>query len=200
MLARESARIAGWQRANNEAPPHMKHPFAYALFLIPVALSVSIPAMAADLTARMHQATQEGTAEDLGTITVASSAAGATMKLALHGLSPGPHGFHVHQNGDCSPTVVNNVHVPAGAAGGHMDPDHSGKHEGPSGQGHLGDLPVLEAQPDGTATQTLTAPRIKDIDALKGHALVIHTGADNYADTPAPLGGGGGRFGCGVVE
>ena len=64
----------------------------------------------------------------------------------------------------------------------------------------MGDLPLLTAEPDGTATQTLTAPRIKDISVLKGHALMIHQGGDNYADTPSPLGGGGGRFACGVVE
>jgi Cu-Zn family superoxide dismutase len=96
--------------------------------------------------------------------------------------------------------VANNVRIPGGAAGSHLDPDHTGKHEGPSGAGHLGDLPVLDVQADGTANQTLTAPRLKNVDVLKGRALMIHAGGDNYADAPAQLGGGGGRFACGVIE
>ena len=67
-------------------------------------------------------------------------------------------------------------------------------------QGHLGDLPVLDVAPDGTATQTLTAPRIKSIDVLKGRSLIIHIGGDNYSDSPSLLGGGGGRLACGLVE
>ena len=50
-----------------------------------------------------------------------------------------------------------------------------------------------------SATATLTAPHIKDIAALKGRALVIHVGGDNYADQPLPLGGGGARLACGVI-
>nr|WP_294508341.1 superoxide dismutase [Cu-Zn] SodC [uncultured Rhodopila sp.] len=158
------------------------------------------PARAADTVVTIHKATPEGTGDSLGTIAIADSAAGATFKLDLHGLPPGPHGFHVHENGSCDPAVSGGNHVAAGAAGGHMDPDHTGKHAGPDGQGHLGDLPVLDVAADGTATQTLTAPHIKSAAALKGHALMIHAGGDNYSDTPAPLGGGGGRFGCGVVQ
>ncbi len=176
----------------------MKYPTGYTLLL--AMMAVSLPAAAADLSATMHKATQEGTAGDIGTITIANSTAGATFKLALHGLPPGPHGFHVHENGNCGPVLLNGVRIPAGAAGSHMDPDHANKHEGPAGEGHLGDLPVLDVDANGTADQTLTAPRIKDIDLLKGHALVIHVGGDNFADTPAPLGGGGGRFACGVIE
>jgi Cu-Zn family superoxide dismutase len=47
---------------------------------------------------------------------------------------------------------------------------------------------------------TAVAPRIKDVSALKGRALMIHAGGDNYSDAPAPLGGGGARLACGVVQ
>jgi Cu-Zn family superoxide dismutase len=46
---------------------------------------------------------------------------------------------------------------------------------------------------------TLTAPRLKVADA-EGRALMIHAGGDNYSDQPKPLGGGGARIACGVVE
>jgi Cu-Zn family superoxide dismutase len=181
----------------------MKHPIATALSLTLIAtvgLIGAQPAFAADQTAAMHKTTPEGIGDSIGTIAVADSAAGATFKLDLHGLPPGPHGFHVHENGNCDPTLMNGVRMPAGAAGSHMDPDHTSKHEGPTGTGHMGDLPALDVASNGTATQSLTAPRIKDASILKKHALIIHAGGDNYSDAPAALGGGGGRLACGVIE
>lgn len=178
----------------------MKHPIGIALSLAMIAGVIAMPAKAADLTVTMRKATQDGVGETLGTVTITSSDAGAAFKLNLHGLPPGPHGFHVHENANCDPTYLNGVRIPGGAAGGHWDPDETGKHEGPMGEGHLGDLPVLVAEANGTATQTLTAPRIKDIDKLKGHALIIHIGGDNYSDAPNSGGGGGGRFACGPVQ
>jgi Cu-Zn family superoxide dismutase len=178
----------------------MKHRTGSVLCLAMLATAFSVPARAADLTVTMHKATQDGTGEVLGTIIIASSDAGAAFTFHLHGLPPGPHGFHVHENANCGPTLLNDVRIPAGAAGGHFDPGETGKHEGPMGEGHLGDLPVLDVAADGTATQTVTAPRIKDIGVLKGHALIIHIGGDNYSDTPSRAGGGGGRFACGLVQ
>ncbi len=83
-------------------------------------------------------------------------------------------------------------------AGGHFDPDKTGKHEGPDGAGHKGDLPALVVAADGSATQPVVAPHLKTAD-LAGHALMIHAGGDNYSDQPTKLGGGGGRVACGVV-
>jgi superoxide dismutase, Cu-Zn family len=183
----------------------MKHPIGTTRYLAMVGLAMmasalALPALAQDLTVTMRKATQQGVAEALGTITISNTDAGASFKLALHGLPPGPHGFHVHENANCDPTLLNGVRIPAGAAGGHFDPDNTYKHEGPTGDGHLGDLPVLVAAADGTATQTLAAPRIKNIGVLKDHALVIQIGSDNYSDIPVRDGGGGGRFACGLVE
>jgi len=59
---------------------------------------------------------------------------------------------------------------------------------------------VIEVGAGGTAKQVLTAPRIRDIEVLKKHALIIQIGGDNYSDSPARDGGGGGRFACGVIE
>jgi superoxide dismutase, Cu-Zn family len=158
------------------------------------------PALALELRAEIKQATPTGTGDALGTMTISDGAGGATVKTALKGLPPGPHGFHIHQNGSCQPATANNQPVPAGAAGGHFDPQNTGKHEGPEGNGHLGDLPALQVGPDGNAAQTLTAPHIKDLSGLKGKAVVIHAGGDNYSDQPQPLGGGGARIACGILE
>jgi Cu-Zn family superoxide dismutase len=85
------------------------------------------------------------------------------------------------------------------AAGGHYDPAKAGKHLGPKGAGHLGDLPALMVAADGTATQPMTVDRLKVAD-VKGRALMIHAGGDNYSDEPKPLGGGGARVACGVIN
>lgn len=171
------------------------------------ALAVAALALAAptgpdpDLKAEMHVATPSGPGEAIGTVTIGGGPDGATFTTDLHGLPPGQHGFHVHTNGDCGPsTDAAGKVTPAGAAGGHWDPGHTGKHLGPHGEGHLGDLPVLEVGQNGDAKETLTAARIKDVAALKGHSLMIHAGGDNYSDQPKPLGGGGARIACGVIE
>ena len=169
--------------------------------LLGAALLVAGPAArAADIKLTMLQATPTGTGGSIGDITISQSANGAMFTLNLKDLLPGAHGFHVHENGSCGPATVNDAVIPAGAAGGHWDSGHTGKHAGPVGAGHIGDLPVLIAETDGTASQSLVAPRIKDIAVLKGHALMIHLKGDNYSDEPAPLGGGGPRFACGVIN
>jgi Cu-Zn family superoxide dismutase len=62
---------------------------------------------------------------------------------------------------------VNGQTVPAGAAGGHLDPAYTGHYEGPEHAGHLGDLPLLTAGANGMAVETLAAPRITDLQAIK---------------------------------
>ena len=157
-------------------------------------------AAATELRAEMHRATPTGPGEAIGTVAIADSPQGAVVKTDLKGLPPGPHGFHVHEHGSCEHATAHGESVPAGAAGGHFDPQNTGKHAGPLGEGHLGDLPVLQVAANGAATETLTAPRIKDVAMLRGKAVMIHAGGDNYSDEPAPLGGGGARIACGVLQ
>jgi Cu-Zn family superoxide dismutase len=178
----------------------MKHPTGTTLRLALLAIVIAGPALAADITVTIKKATQDGTSDTLGTVVISDSEGGATFKVDLHGLPPGQHGFQVHENDSCGPTMMNGVRIPAGAAGDHFDPDLTYKHAGPNGDGHLGDLPVLEVAANGTAKLTLTAPRIKDIATLRKHSLIIHIGGDNYSDSPSPNGGGGGRFACGEIE
>ncbi len=152
------------------------------------------------LTVTMYALTEAGNGEMVGTVTIADSGDGAVFTPDLTGLTPGEHGFHVHANPDCGPSTKDDgTVVPGGAAGGHYDPEETGRHEGPEGNGHLGDLPRLVAGADGTATTAVTAPRITDRAQVAERALMIHAGGDNYSDDPAALGGGGARFACGVI-
>ncbi|MEW6586788.1 MAG: superoxide dismutase [Cu-Zn] SodC [Nitrospirota bacterium] len=148
---------------------------------------------------RMNSIDAQGIGKSLGTVTVSSTPYGILFAPALEGLAPGLHGFHVHENPDCSPKEKDGKMVAGLAAGGHYDPGKTGRHEGPYGNGHLGDLPPLYVAEDGKATLPVLAPRVKLPD-LKGRSLMTHAGGDNYSDHPEPLGGGGARIACGVIK
>jgi Cu-Zn family superoxide dismutase len=152
-----------------------------------------------EMTVPMYLLTKEGTGKQIGTVTLKDTRYGLLLLPALSGLKPGIHGFHVHQNPDCGPAKESGKMVPGLAAGGHYDPGNTGRHEGPYGEGHLGDLPALPVDGKGKARLPLLAPRLK-LDEVKGHALIIHAGGDNYSDQPKKLGGGGARVACGVLK
>lgn len=158
------------------------------------------PALAAKITVTMNAIDTAGIGQPIGTIDARDTRQGLALTPKLSGLPTGPHGIHIHQNGDCGPKEQDGKPVAGLAAGGHFDPMTTGKHKGPWDMGgHQGDLPALSVQGDGTASETLVAPHLKVAD-LKGRAIIIHAGADNYADEPKPLGGGGPRIACGVVK
>ena len=154
---------------------------------------------AEDIVVKVSLVSEQGVGKEIGTITASDSKYGLILTPQLTDLAPGLHGFHVHDKPDCSHAMKDGKAVPALAAGGHYDPANMGKHEGPYGNGHLGDLPALYVSADGKATLPVLAPRLKVAD-IKGRSLMIHAGGDNYSDTPAPLGGGGARAACGVVK
>jgi Cu-Zn family superoxide dismutase len=179
------------------------------LLLVPVSLAFASVAHAqapADTAAatgpivvKMNIVTDEGGTKAIGTITATDSGYGLILQPALTGLPPGLHGFHVHEKPNCAPAMKDGKMEAAQGAGGHLDPASTGRHEGPYGTGHLGDLPAIYVGPGGKAEYPVLAPRLKAKD-LVGHSLMIHAGGDNHADHPAPLGGGGPRMACGIIE
>ena len=166
--------------------------------LLPGLLAMAGPAWGASLVVTMRQVDSTGVGDIIGTVEFQDTAKGLKIYPNLHGLTEGEHGFHVHENPDCGPAEKDGVMVAGLAAGGHYDPDKTGRHEGPNGKGHLGDLPVLYVNAAGNAQRDSWAPRLKTSD-LVGRSIVIHSGGDTYADAPKPLGGGGARVACGVV-
>lgn len=153
----------------------------------------------ADLQVKMQRVDAKGAGDDVGTVTISESQYGLVFTPELSKLPSGVHGFHVHEKADCGPKETDGKMVPAGAAGGHLDPGKAGRHGAPWGDGHLGDLPALYVDADGNARTPVLAPRMKSLKDVSGRALMIHAGGDNYSDHPEKLGGGGGRVACGTV-
>ena len=135
----------------------------------------------------------------IGTVWLKDTANGMLVEVKLKDLPQGIHGFHVHENPDCSAATNDKGHIEyAGKAGGHFDPHKTGKHLGPNGGGHLGDLPYLTVDDKGRVERKFYIKNVEVAD-FKNRSIMIHLGADNYKDIPLPLGGGGKRIACGII-
>lgn len=156
-------------------------------------------AMADDYSAKMYKTTKTGKGELIGVVTFVDRGGLLAIETDLTGLPPGKHGFHVHENPDCGSVHKDGKIRYAGAAGGHYDPAKTGKHLGPEGGGHKGDLPMLHVAANGTAKVIMKVKGLKAVE-FKNRSLMIHAGGDNYSDNPHPLGGGGERIACGIIE
>lgn len=169
------------------------------LLLAAALFGVASLAQADEQIVVMRSINADGVGSIIGTVHFADSERGLVVDPDIGQLAPGLHGFHVHENPSCDAADKDGAKVAGLAAGGHYDPQHAGKHAGPEGQGHFGDLPALDANTEGAAVRQVLVPRLKLAD-IRGRALIIHAGGDNYSDAPKPLGGGGARVACGVIE
>ena len=133
----------------------------------------------------------------IGTAELSEEDAGVKVALEVEGLEEGMHGIHFHENGMCEGPDFE-------SAGGHFNP--TGAMHGmdnPDGP-HAGDLPNIEVNSEGTASQEFTAENVtlaigEENSLLKegGTALVIHAAEDDQ--TTDPSGDSGDRIACGVV-
>lgn len=127
-----------------------------------------------------------------GTVTFTRDAAGIRVVADVEGLSPGLHGFHIHEYGDCS--------APDGtSAGGHFNPEGS-PHGGPSDEErHVGDLGNLSADESGAAHYDRIDTHIEfsGTRSIVGRGMIVHAGEDDL--TSQPTGNAGPRVACGVI-
>jgi Cu-Zn family superoxide dismutase len=156
------------------------------------------PAKVKPAKVTMNQITADGVGAKAGTVTIRQGKEGIELVVDLTGLSPGEHGFHLHENGTCDPADKEGKKTSGQAAGPHWDPDATKAHKGPGGGGHKGDLPKLTVPEGGKVKVTLPVTGLTVAD-VAGKSLMIHAGGDNYSDAPKPLGGGGDRIVCGVI-
>ncbi len=131
----------------------------------------------------------------MGTVTLEQGPNGVLVSADVGGLTPGPHGFHIHDVGACTPDFS--------AAGGHYAPSGHGHGFMYGDDQHAGDLPNLYAASDGTARADVFTNKITlaaDADTTvfddDGSAIIIHAQPDSYGAEP----GAGDRVACGVIE
>ncbi|HKW82023.1 MAG TPA: superoxide dismutase family protein [Casimicrobiaceae bacterium] len=112
----------------------------------------------------------------------------------LSGLTPGNHGFHIHEKGDCSSSD-------GMSAGGHFNPTAKPHGNPDSPDHHAGDMPVLVADSAGNASlRAELAPMSvgSGVTDIVGKAVIVHKDGDDY--TTQPTGNAGARVACGVIR
>jgi superoxide dismutase, Cu-Zn family len=100
------------------------------------------------------------------------------LKPNLRGLRPGLYAFHVHEHPNCGHGIKDGTAVPGLAAGAHLWLSGIGQLSGTTFTSHLGDLPNLEVNADGTATKMVVAARLNLAD-VANRALMIHASQDD---------------------
>jgi Cu-Zn family superoxide dismutase len=142
----------------------------------------------------------------------------ATITIATTGvglIAPGFHGVHIHKAGKCE---ANSVGPTGGAPGDFLSAGGHFQAPGHSNEPASGDLTSLEVRRDGVGMLVTTTDAFAMDDLLTGEktAIIIHAGADNFANipperysqtngTPGPdsmtmtTGDAGKRVACGVI-
>ena len=135
--------------------------------------------------------------KEVGSANLTQTPHGVLINVAVKGLPPGEHAFHVHAVGKCE--------APFTSAGGHFNPTDK-KHGMMAAEGHhAGDMPNLHVPQSGDLTVemvnaniTLDKGKPGSVFDTDGSALVIHAKGDDYKSDPA--GDAGGRIACGVIK
>ncbi len=127
-----------------------------------------------------------------GVITFSKAAEGVNVSVEMKGLTPGKHGFHIHEFGDCSA-------ADGTSAGGHFNPDghdHAGQ-DAPVR--HAGDLGNIDADASGNAKFEFLDKQIRlnRPNSIVGHSIIIHEKEDDMKTQPT--GNAGPRVACGVI-
>jgi len=163
------------------------------LTIVVLSLAMGRMAHAGDAMAGAKMAGAAG--EALGTVILKQTAQGVLVTADLKGLTPGAHGFHIHETGACDPDFK--------AAGGHFNPHRASHGYAHNGQPHAGDMPNVYAHADGTAKAdvlnalvSMAAGAAGSLFDDDGSAVIIHAKADSYDDNA----GAGSRVACGVIK
>jgi Cu-Zn family superoxide dismutase len=123
---------------------------------------------------------------------------GVRVVAEVSGLTPGLHGFHIHEKGDCSDVGATN-------AGGHFNPDKM-KHGGPNdAERHAGDFGNITANAAGVATFKTVDSHISfdGPNSIIGRGVIIHANEDDLKTQQSPTttpGNAGKRVACGPIK
>jgi Cu-Zn family superoxide dismutase len=128
----------------------------------------------------------------MGTVTFTKTDGGIQVVADITGLTPGQHGFHIHEFGDCSAPD-------ATSAGGHFNPSKNPHAGHDDVKRHEGDLGNIEADSSGKAHLELTDKMMtmSGEKSIIGRGVIVHEKADDLKTQPT--GNAGGRVACGVI-
>ncbi|MEX1234720.1 MAG: superoxide dismutase family protein [Roseovarius sp.] len=154
-------------------------------------LGLGAPALAAEPAAKAMLKTADGA--DAGTVEIRTAGDGTLFRAELSGLTPGWHGFHVHETGSCEDgfQAAGDHYAPSGNSHGLMAEDGA----------HAGDLPNIFVHENGEAKAEFYSARLSvtegDAPVMDedGSAIVVHAQPDSYASEA----GAGDRVACGVI-
>jgi len=128
-----------------------------------------------------------------GTVNFVQRGSLVYVEARISGLSPGLHGFHVHEKGDCRGDAAN--------AGGHFNPTGAAHAGADSSVRHAGDLGNLNADASGVAVYRAQVSGISlgtGNDSIIGRAVIVHANADDLHSQPT--GNAGARVACGLIS
>lgn len=127
-----------------------------------------------------------------GVVTFTTTDKGLRIVADVEGLTPGKHGFHIHEYGDCSA-------ADGTSAGGHFNPFNKPHGAPTSMERHAGDLGNIVADENGKAHLDWTDPILKlgGENSIVGRAVIVHAGEDDLHSQPT--GNAGPRVACGVI-
>ena len=127
-----------------------------------------------------------------GSVTFTQSGEAVKVVADITGLTPGKHGFHIHEFGDCSSSD-------GSSAGGHFNPTHK-QHGAPdANERHAGDLGNIEADASGKAHLDWKGKlSLTGTDSIIGKSIVVHEKEDDLKTDPS--GNSGARIACSVIN
>ncbi|XP_043273057.1 superoxide dismutase [Cu-Zn]-like isoform X2 [Venturia canescens] len=132
-----------------------------------------------------------------GVLTLEQLPNGVKISGSIKGLTPGMHGFHVHEKGDLT--------MGCGSAGAHFNP-YLTLHGAPQDPlRHVGDLGNIEAKEDGVAEVDIIDHylTLAGVRGAIGRALIVHEKPDDLGrgntEDSAKTGSAGARLACGVI-
>lgn len=161
-----------------------------------LAALLAAPGLAAAETAKavMASTVEDGSINVAGEVTLSDTPEGLLVQASLIGVPSGPHGFHVHEFGDCSNLGM--------AAGAHYNPagtPHGNVITDGVASVHPGDLGNITAAGDGTAEYRAFIPGLTLVGgqfSVAGRAIILHSAQDDFGQ---PAGNAGGRIACGSI-
>ena len=126
-----------------------------------------------------------------GQVTFLEETEGVRVTANIEGLTPGKHGFHIHEKGDCSAPDFT-------SAGGHFNPTQM-KHGSPTDpEHHVGDFGNIEANEQGVARfeRVFSWLTFTGTNSILNKGVIVHANPDDFSQ---PTGNAGGRVACGVI-